>query len=142
RPVRALLQVLGAVVLGDLVLLVVVNEFGRTLLEMVLAADTFGGLREAYAGYAVAAALYGVAQLLLFFCVALEHISLALLPAAVTIVQVPLFLANGSSIDDCVTIVQSMALLLVAALALVVLLPRLVRGLARRARDRAMSEAP
>ncbi len=136
-PVRELARALGGIVVGDLVLLLVVNEFGRSLLDTFLAPERFDGLGGAYSAYAIAAALYGIAQVLLIFGVALDHVSLVLLPSAVAIVQVPIFLSSGNTLEDCVTIVQTMALLLVFSLAAVVLLPRVVRELARRARDRA-----
>lgn len=134
-PVRELARALAAVAIGDVVFLFLLNEFGGALLELLLAPDHFDGLRDAYVGYAVAAALYGLAQLLLFFGIALGHVSLVLLPSAVMIVQIPLFLANGGSLRDCVTIAQTMALLLVFTLTLVVLLPRAARALAQRARQ-------
>ncbi|MBI4882306.1 MAG: hypothetical protein HY812_21990 [Planctomycetes bacterium] len=109
--------------LGLCVLLI--NELGGWVLGFVLDDAKYGGLERLYARYALAAAVYGLTEMVLLFGIALGRVSLALLPPVVLVIECTLLIERGKSAADCVSVVQAMAFLHLAIQAVVVLLPLL-----------------
>ena len=127
-----LLRTLGSVTIILLLGLLAVSEFGGGLLAFFLDDAKYGGLRSEYIRYALAAALHALSTLLLFYGIALDRVSLALLPCAMLVIEVGLLLERGRDLADCIAVIQTTALAQLGALIVVVLLPLLWSGRSRR----------
>ena len=119
----AFLRTLGSMSIVLLLGLLAVNEFGGRLLAFFLDGDRYGDLRSEYIRYALAAAVHALSALLVFYGIALDRVSLALLPGTMLVIEVGLLLERGRDLLDCITVIQTMALAQLGALIVVVLLP-------------------
>lgn len=124
-----MLAVLAALLL---VALLILSWFAGPLLGLFLDEDKFALLAPELPRYAVAASVFAVGQLLLFYGLATGSIALALLPLAAAVMEITLLAENGSTIGNCIAVVQTMALLFVAVLAAVVLVPAVFQRLLAR----------
>ena len=105
--------------------LLLIDLFAPRILGLFLDYDKYGGLWVDFPRYAIAAALFGAAQLVLFYGIAAGRISLAVLPLVAAVLQVVLLAENGNSVGNCVTVMQTMAILFLIVLTVVVLAPLL-----------------
>lgn len=130
-PQKELLRVL-LILAGLLALsLLLIHGFAKPILGLFLEKDKFAWLAPELPRYAIAAAIFGVGQILMFYAIATGSIAIALLPIAAVVMEITLLAENGTSIGNCVTVVQLMAILFVVVLAAVVLAPMMLARLVK-----------
>lgn len=112
--------------------LLLVHGFARPILGLFLDHDKFASLAPELPRYAIAAAIFGVGQVLMFYAIATGSIAIALLPVAAIVMEVTLLAENGTSVGNCVAVVQLMAVLFVLVLGAVVFAPLGLERMGRR----------
>lgn len=118
-----LLRMLAIFAIPAALCLWLVSEFATPILSLLLDRDKFAVAAREFPRYAIATTLFGAAELLLFYGIAAGRVSLATLPIAAAVLEVVLLADKGTSIGNCVSVVQTMAILFGLALAAVVLTP-------------------